>query len=510
MSALARRQSDIDYSKPAPKTKPKPFLTVVESKPRPKAKPPTAPAPIPTIIDLARDPEFFRDWFKDEASWTAWFCFLRVLFGLPLEAGDLEIFQQCTGQALPNPCGYVEVTLICGRRSGKSLILALIAAYLACFRDYRPYLVKNEHATLVVIAADRKQSQSIFRYLKGFLSVPLLAGLIERETSDILWLTNGVSLEVQTASFKTIRGRTIAASLNDEQAFWNTDDGSANPDTEIFAALRPAMATIPGAMLFKASSPYAKRGSLYADFQRYYAVEDAPVLVWKAPTWVMNPSVPQSFIDAEFARDGASASSELGADFRADVTGWLDLATITSAVDTDVIVRPPIAASTYIGFCDPSGGVRDSFTLAVSHAEGSVAVLDCLVEVKAPFVPSEAVAQIAAIAKSYRLSSVTGDRYAAQFVVDVFAQHGITYIASTRDRSTVYLDALPMFGSGQVRLLDNARLVSQLAALERKSHPGGRDKVDHPKSQKDDVANAACGALVLAVAVDRGARFLFA
>jgi hypothetical protein len=465
-----------------------------------KPKPSTAVTTVPSIIGLARDPDFFHDWFKDEASWTAWFCFLRVLFGLPLEAGDLEIFRNCTGQTAPNPNGYVEVTLICGRRSGKSLILALIAAYLACFRDYSPHLVKNEHATIVVIAADRKQAQSIFRYMRGFLSVPLLAGLIERETADILWLTNGCSLEIQTASFKTIRGRTVAASLNDEQAFWNTDDGSANPDTEIFAALRPAMATIPGAMLFKASSPYAKRGSLWADFQRYYGVEEAPVLVWKAPTWVMNPSVPQSFIDAEFARDGASASSELGAEFRTDVTGWLDLATITSAVDTDVIVRPPIAASSYIGFCDPSGGVKDSFSFAVSHAEGSVAVLDCIVEIKSPCVPSEAVAQIAAIAKSYRLTTVTGDRYAAQFV----------YLAATRDRSTIYTDALPMFSSGQIRLLDNARLISQLAALERKTHPGGRDKVDHPRGQKDDVANAACGALVLSVAVDRGPRFLFA
>jgi hypothetical protein len=363
---------------------------------KPKRKPkPLAPVEVttPTIIDLCRDPDFFADWFKDEKSWASWFAFLRVLFGLPLEPGDLDIFAQCTGLEKPNPVGYTEISLICGRRAGKSIILALIATYLATFRDYREYLVKNERATIMVIAADRKQAQSIFRYLKGFLSVPLLAGLIERETSEVLELSNGVSLEIQTASFKTLRGRTVAASLNDESCFWNTDDGSANPDTEIFAALRPAMATIPGALLFKASSPYSKKGSMYDDFKQFYSVEDSPVLVWKSPTWVMNPSVPQAFIDDAFKRDPASAAAELGAEWRVDISGWLDIATIQAAVDTDVTVRAPtLLIESFVGFCDPSGGVKDSFTLAIAHAESNIAVLDSIVEIKAPFAPSEAVA----------------------------------------------------------------------------------------------------------------------
>jgi hypothetical protein len=487
------------------------MATASTRKPKSKALAVTDRATAPTIIDLCRDEAFFKDWFKDTESWKSWFAFLRVLFGLPLEAGDLEIFQSCTGLTTPNPTGYSEVSLICGRRAGKSIVLALIACYLACFRDYREFIVKNERATIMVIAAYRKQAQSIFRYLRGFLSVPLLAGLIERETSEVLELTNMVSIEVQTASFKTLRGRTVAASLNDESCFWNTDDGSANPDTEIFAALKPAMATIPKAMLLKASSPYAKKGSMYSDFQSYYGVEDSPVLVWKSPTWVMNPSVPQSFIDDAFKRDPASAAAELGAEWRSDVSGWLSLETIQAAVETNVTVRAPtLFVEQYIAFADPSGGVKDSFSLAIAHASSGIAILDSIVEIKAPFQPSEAVAQISAVLKSYNLSSVTGDRYAAQFTVDAFAQCGIKYVASERDRSTIYTDVLPAFGSGQVRLLDNPRLITQLAALERKTHPGGRDKIDHPRGQRDDVANAACGALVLAVTKSKVRRLYFA
>jgi hypothetical protein len=299
--------------------------------------------------------------------------------------------------------------------------------------------------------------------------------------------------------------------LNDECCFWNTDDGSANPDAEIFAALRPAMATIPGARMFKASSPYSKIGAMYDDFERYYGVEGSPVLVWKAPTWTMNPSVPQDFIDEQFKRDPASAAAELGAEWRTDISGWLDIATIQSAVDNNVTVRPPnTLAFDYVGFADSSGGVKDSFTCAIAHEEHGTAVLDLLFEVRAPFSPAEAVHQVAQILKGYGLNSVVGDRYASGFTVDAFAAHGITYKHSELDRSSIYVGALPMFSSGRIRLLDNQRLVSQLAALERKTAPGGRDRVDHPRNQKDDVANAACGALVLAAQKPRGGTIAFA
>ena len=42
--------------------------------------------------------------------------------------------------------------------------------------------------------------------------------------------------------------------------FWMNLETGANPDTEILAALRPGMATVPGALLIGVSTPYARRG----------------------------------------------------------------------------------------------------------------------------------------------------------------------------------------------------------------------------------------------------------
>jgi hypothetical protein len=83
--------------------------------------------------------------------------------------------------------------------------------------------------------------------------------------------------------------------------------------------------------------------------------------------------------------------------------------------------------------------------------------------------------------------------------VDAFVANGIKYTHSERDRSAVYSDALPLFTAGRARILDDKRLVNQLASLERKTS-FGRDRIGHPdrSGHHDDAANSACGALVRA------------
>ena len=125
----------------------------------------------------------------------------------------------------------------------------------------------------------------------------------------------------------------------------------------------------------------------------------------------------------------------------------------------------------------------NSFTLGIAHRDkdGSI-VLDLLYERHAPFNPSEVVAEIAALLKSYGCSHVVGDKYAAKWVIEAFAKVGITYRHSDTDRSAIYLDCLPLFTSGRARLIDSPRLISQFAGLERRTFSTGRDRVDHGRA----------------------------
>ena len=63
------------------------------------------------------------------------------------------------------------------------------------------------------------------------------------------------------------------------------------------------MATIPEAKLLVISSPYAKCGVLFEAHHNHFGKDDSLVLVWQAPTTVMNPSITQEFIDQEMAND---------------------------------------------------------------------------------------------------------------------------------------------------------------------------------------------------------------
>src|SRR4029077_19451785 len=105
----------------------------------------------------------------------------------------------------------------------------------------------------------RQKTGSRLRYIRGLLrGVPILERMLVRETAESFDLDNSVTIEINTASFRTRRAYSICCSLNGELAFWRSDD-SAAPDTEILGALRPAMSTIPGSMMLCASSPYAQR-----------------------------------------------------------------------------------------------------------------------------------------------------------------------------------------------------------------------------------------------------------
>jgi hypothetical protein len=166
------------------------------------------------------------------------------------------------------------------------------------------------------------------------------------------------------------------------------DDDSANPDTEVLNAVRASMATFGSdAMVIAGSSPYAKRGILWDAHKRYYGRDNAKNLVWVAPTRTMNPTVPQAFIDSEFERDPASASSEYGAASRSDIAAFVDLAVLEACTADGLFEILPVSGMSYVAFVDPSGGSSDSMTLAVAHHDDGVAVLDCVREVRAPFQP---------------------------------------------------------------------------------------------------------------------------
>src|ERR1700751_3250694 len=110
-----------------------------------------------TILDALADPLLFGPHFRGE-SWAPWRAFLAALFGLSPPDTELDFFRRCTGREAAPQAPSTEAALVVGRRGGKSRILALVACYLACFRDYRPHLAPGAVVTIAVIAANRGEA----------------------------------------------------------------------------------------------------------------------------------------------------------------------------------------------------------------------------------------------------------------------------------------------------------------------------------------------------------------
>jgi hypothetical protein len=123
-----------------------------------------------TILDTIRDPSLFAPWFRDPPTWRAWFAFLAALFALPMDAETLALYQRHTERKTPPTEPASEAWVVVGRRGGKSFIAALVAVFVAVFRDCRQVLAPGERGTVMVLAADRRQARTVFRYVEGLIA----------------------------------------------------------------------------------------------------------------------------------------------------------------------------------------------------------------------------------------------------------------------------------------------------------------------------------------------------
>jgi hypothetical protein len=449
------------------------------------------------IIEAIDDANLFNGEFDGE-SWQPWRAFLKSLFGLSMNIGEFLTFRQCTACTSRRREPYREAALIVGRRGGKSRALALIATFLACFVDWQPYLAPGEEAVIAIVASDRRQARVILSYIRGFLrNVEILEELLDVDQTETLRLSNRVVIEIHTAKIASPRGRTFAAVLCDEIAFWQSDD-SANPDKEVLNAVRPGLASLAraGSMLLLASSPYARRGALYEAYRRHYGKVDARVLIWKTDTLTMNPAFAKAIIDEAYDDDPAAAAAEYGGEFRSDIESYISREAIDQCTIASLHERLPEDSKNYSAFVDPSGGSSDSFTLAIAHRDGDIGVLDVIRERRPPFSPESVVAEFTELLQRYSIREVSGDHYAGEWPRERFQEHGVTYLPSAKNKSAIYGELLPLLNSGKVELLNHARLQVQLSSLERRTARGGRDSIDHSPGAHDDVANAVAGALV--------------
>ncbi len=423
--------------------------------------------------------------------------FLSAVYGgRPLDDEELELFRRCTGRQTARIGGYAEAVLVTGRQAGKSQVAGDVVAFEAATAP-RDGSAEGTYALLV--AQDQRGAQrAVFRYASApFDRVPMLERTVIARTADTLALDNGVTIAAYPCRPAAIRGIRARVAVVDELAYFRSSDG--NPaDTEVLRAVRPTLATTGGKLIIL-SSPYSQTGALWDLHRQHYGRDESSTLVWVASAPTMNPTLPADYLERMRTDDPEAYRSEVLGEFRSGIASFIADPDALDACVTDRRELLPAPGVEYKAFADISGGQRDASVLAVAHAEGQRAVVDCVRAWPAPHNPEAIIADAAALALSYRCRHVTGDRYAGQFPAQAFMRHGVGYRISDLDRSSLYVELLPkiLAGPGALELPNDAALMRELRGLERRRGFAGKDRIDHRPGSHDDRANAVAGVVYL-------------
>lgn len=454
------------------------------------------------IIEAIKDPKLFRHWLAPDGNlrtWGPWLAALRALYAIP---GNSMAATRVTATATGHSPGttrqngpYDVALFLTGRRSGKSRIAAIIAAYEAVLAGHQGKLAPGEVGVVPVLAPTMKQGRIVKGYLRSIFDLPLLAGELVAENADGFTLRDGTRIEIMAGNYRSCRGYTLLAAIIDEAAFFQYDDTAKVNDTELIRALRPSLATTQG-KLIAITSPYARRGWCWWVYNANHGSKcgsGSAALVWQAPSRTMNPTLPQKVVDDALAEDMQAAKSEYLAEFRDDVAAYVDRTVVEAATDDGTPERLPRHHTTYTAFADLSGGRNDDAALAIAHRVGEQTIIDYARQWRPPHNPQTVIEDMAEELRRYRCRRVTGDNYAAEFVAGAFRANGITYERAALPKSGLYLEFLPRLTSGLITLPANPTLTEQLCNLERRTRAGGRDIIDHPPNGHDDLANAVAG-----------------
>ena len=135
---------------------------------------------------------------------------LIAAMGEPLEPDELATFAELTGRPNPPVSSVEELWIIAGRRSGKSLGISVLAAYLSACVDWRDNLARGERGTLPILAASTTQANTIFNYMRGHfhgnpevfvLWCNRLGGRHSGVTSDTIALRNRIDVSSPAGKF---------------------------------------------------------------------------------------------------------------------------------------------------------------------------------------------------------------------------------------------------------------------------------------------------------------------
>ena len=427
-----------------------------------------------------------------------------------------------------------KMDLICGRRSGKSLIAAILSIYLGVTTNWRPFLRLTPAATVLIMSHSKEFSDEVLDLMREMLqNSPLLTRLINKDkknTASTLFLKvpflvkgvvmdSQVQLKVGAASSKTTRGGACCVIICDEIAFWNLDENMKETDVKILKAVRPTMKQFgEKGMLIKLSSPAIKQGVLFNEYEMDKRGElPETYAVFKAPSWFMNNVIPINEYYEEERLDSEAFDNEYRANFKDSLSNFILPETVERAVLKNVKFLPPSADKNVKYYASIDAAFKaDRFTFSlVGITENRVTQYISKGWEGSRRVPitSSIVAQwIKTAIKDFPVDFIAADQFAFQPLKEIFEIYGVTLKENTftpKFKKQIYFNLKKLFHSEQIDLLDNPLQTKEIKELVVEQSASGTIKIGHPMAGSDDFSDSLAVASYLAVENVSAGKFEF-
>jgi hypothetical protein len=439
------------------------------------------------IIEFIRHPEILNDQCHSEHQVAC----LKSIYGFPLNPVQRSIYQECTGRVYEEGQEQREVTVIAGRRSGKT---GEIAAPIVCFEAFRSHGLKpGEEGFVMLLAPTLAQARIAFRYVRNYLRrSPILSKRIVNTTKNEIKLDNGITIGCYASTYDGVRGRTIVTVVCDELAFWPREESAADSDEEVIAALRPGIATIRNAKLIKISTPYAKCGVLWLDFKHRTEL-DFPV--WQVSSIRMNPTIDVKMLEREKRRNEENYRREYLAEFTDSINSWIIPEILDPCVVRGCTEVPPRRDARYAAAIDPATRHSDFALAILEFSPEEKVVLARLVRWrgtrKAPLACDRVLGEIKSILDGFEINCVTGDQYYCDVIGQNLLKLGISYEVSVfgpQTRSKIFANLKHLLVQRKIELLDDPELLSELRSLQEVKTERGQIDVRPGLGMRDDSA----------------------
>lgn len=489
-------------------------------------------APVGQVRSTPKDPIEWEQRIGLRPSSLAWRATLKAFYCSPLDEEETEMFLQLSGGVEPPERILKELLVIAGRRGGKSDQIARLAVYECIHGGHGVALAPGQVAIFAVISPLRDQSQQILNYARGICAMPAVRDMVlDEPTAHEIRFTTGVALRIMTCDAIALSGPTVVGAVLDEFAKYPSEaDKAAMPDTEVLAALRPAMTPPRGApprRLIGISSAYTKDGLAYKTDQENFGKDNpkasGAVLVVRGDSTTFNPTVDQDYLDEQrkilgervYMREFCCVWQDSVSDafFPAEV--------IDQCIDKGRYSSPPKDGIDYWLCADPAWKV-DNFTLAAVHRERRgdgplITVVDRVwawsPEKGRPLSTEVILAKIAAIARQHDCHVVYSDQASGQAISDYAKRFGLTFKETPwtagvgfNSKTSKYRKVATAMADGLVRLPDDEELLREFYQIGSTLRKDGSEDIGARKTGLHDDRVSAC-VMAITVAMEKEPDF---